>query len=100
MLSVLSGCLGESGLGNDSHLRNIFGIDIPKGLSSNRETSLSSNRETSFSSTLSTSRGTADYAWIRSRIHTGHSRLISSNGPTRGIRPYPLGGAIVSGPWA
>ena len=92
MLSVLSECLGESGLGNDSHLRNIFGIDIPKGLSSNRETSLSS--------TLSTSRGTVDYAWIRSRIHTGHSRLISSNGPTRGMRPCPLGGAIMSGPWA
>ena len=92
MLSILSGCLGESGLGNDSHLRNIFGIDIPKGLLSNRETSLPS--------TLSTSRGTADYAWIRSRIHTGHSRLISSNGPARGMRPCPLGGAIVSGPWA
>ena len=92
MLSVLSECLGESGLGNDSHLRNIFGIDIPKGLSSNRETSLSS--------TLSTSWGTVDYAWIRSRIHTGHSRLISLNGPTRGIRPCPLGGAIVSKPWA
>ena len=84
MLSVLSGCLGESGLGNDSHLRNIFGIDIPKGLLS----------------TLSTSRGTVDYAWIRLTRHIGHSRLISSNGPARGIRPCPLGGAIVSGPWA
>ena len=73
MLSVLSGCLGESGLGNDSHLCNIFSIDTPKGLSSNRERSLPS--------TLSTSRGMADYAWIRSKIHTGHSRLISSNGP-------------------
>ena len=92
MLSVLSGCLGESGLGNDSHLRNIFGIDIPKGLLSNRETSLLS--------TLSTSRGTVDYAWIRLTRHIGHSRLISSNGPARGIRPCPLGGAIVSGPWA
>ena len=89
MLSVLRGCLGESGLGNDSHLCNIFGIDIPKGLPSNRETSLPS--------TLSTSRGTVDYAWIRSRIHTGHSRLISSNGLARGMRPCPLGGAIVFG---
>ena len=92
MLSVLSGCLGESGLGNDSHLRNIFGIDIPKGLPSNRETRLSS--------TLSTSRGTANYTWIRPRIHTGYSRLISSNGLARGMRPCPLGGAIVSRPWA
>ena len=92
MLSVLSGCLGESGLGNDSHLRNIFDIDIPKGLPSNRETSLPS--------TLSTSQGTADYAWIRLTRHTGHSRLISSNGPARGMRPCPLGRAIASGPWA
>ena len=92
MLSVLNGYLGESGLGNDSHLRNMFGIDIPKGLLSNRETSLPS--------TLSTSRGTVDYTWIRSRIHTGHSRLISSNGPAQGMKPCPLGGAIVSGPWA
>ena len=37
MLSVLSGCLGESGMGNDSHLCNIFSIDIPKGLPSNRD---------------------------------------------------------------
>ena len=92
MLSVLSGCLGESGLGNNSHLRNIFDIDIPKGLSGNRETRLPS--------TLSTSRGTADYAWIRSTRHIGHSRLISSNGPAQGMRPCPLGGAIASGPWA
>ena len=35
MLSALSGCLGESGLGNDSYFRNIFGVDIPKGLPSN-----------------------------------------------------------------
>ena len=90
MLSVLSGCLGESGLGNDSHLHNIFGIDIPKGLQGNRETRLLS--------TLSTSRGTADYAWIRSTRPTGHSRLISSNGPVRGMRPCPLGGAITFGP--
>ena len=92
MLSVLSGCLGESGLGNNSHLRNIFGIDIPKGLLSNRETSLLS--------ILSTSQGTIDYAWIRSRRHIGHLRSTSSNGPARGIRPCPLGGAITSGPWA
>ena len=92
MLSVLSGCLGESGLGNNSHLRNIFGIDIPKGLPRNRVTRLPS--------TLSTSRGTADYAWIRLTRHTGHLRLISSNGPARGIRPCPFGGAIASRPWA
>ena len=92
MLSVLSGCLGESGLGNDSHLRNIFSIDIPKGLLGNQETRLPS--------TLSTSRGTTDYAWIRSTRHTGHSRLISSNGPARGMTPCPLGGAIASRPWA
>ena len=64
MLSTLSGCLGESGLGNDSHFRNILGIDIPKDLPSNREISLPI--------ILSTSRGTADYAWIRWRRHTGH----------------------------
>ena len=89
-LSVLSGCLGESGLRNDSHLRNIFGIDIPKGLQGNQETRLLS--------TLLTSRGTTDYAWIRSTRHTGHSRLISSNGPMRGMRPCPSGGAIAFGP--
>ena len=65
MLSVLSWCLVESGLGNDSHFRNIHGIDIPKDLPSNQETSLLS--------ILSASRGTTDYAWIRSRRHTGHS---------------------------
>ena len=74
ILSVLSGCLGESGLGNDSHFCDIFGIDIPKDLPSNRETSLPS--------ILSTSRGTIDYAWIRLRRHTGHLRLTSSNRPT------------------
>ena len=73
MLSVLNGCLGESALGNDSHCRNIFSIDIHKDLPS--------NRETSFPSILSTSRGTTDYAWIRLRRHTGHLRLTSSNGP-------------------
>ena len=92
MLSVLSGCLGESGLGNDSHLHNIFGIDIPNDLPSNRETSLPS--------ILSTSRGTVDYAWIRSRRHTGHLRLTFSNGPAPSMRPCPLGGAIVPGLWA
>ena len=92
MLSVLSGCLGESGLGNDSHLHNIFGIDIPNDLPSNRETSLPS--------IFSTSRGTANYAWIRSRRHTGHLRLTSSNGPAPGMRPCPLSGAIVPGLWA
>ena len=30
ILFVLSGCLGESGLGNDSHFRNIFGIILPR----------------------------------------------------------------------
>ena len=74
ILSILSGCLGESGFGNDSHFRNIFGIDIPKDLPSNRETSLPS--------ILSTSRGTIDYAWIRLRRHIGHLRLTSLNGPT------------------
>ena len=74
ILSVLSGCLGESGFGNDSHFRNIFSIDIPKDLPSNQETSLPS--------ILSTSRGTTNYAWIRLRRHTGHLRLTSSNGPT------------------
>ena len=73
ILSILSGCLGESGLGNDSHFRNIFGIDTPKDSPSYRETSLPS--------IFSTSRGMADYAWIRTRRHTGHLRLTSSNGP-------------------
>ena len=73
IFSVLSGCLGKSGLGNDSHFRNIFGIDIPKDLPSYRETSLPS--------ILCTSQGTTNYAWIRLRGHTGHLRLTSSNGP-------------------
>ena len=55
MLSILSGCLGENGLGNDSHFRNIFDIDIPKDMPSNRETSLPI--------ILSTSQGMADYAY-------------------------------------
>ena len=54
--------------------------------------------ETRLPSMLSTSRGTADYKWIRPRIHTGYSRLISLNGLAGGMRPGPLGGAIVSGP--
>ena len=69
-----------------------YGIDIPKDLPSNRETSLPS--------ILSTSRGTIDYAWIRLRRHTGHLRLTSSNRPTWGIKLCPWGGAIVLGPWA
>ena len=47
ILSILSGCLGESGLGNDSHFRNIFGIDTPKDSPSYRETSLPSIFSTS-----------------------------------------------------
>ena len=73
ILSVISGCLGESGLGNDSHFNNVFGIDTPKDSPSYRETTLPS--------IFSTSRGTTDYAWIRSRRHAGHLRLTSSNGP-------------------
>ena len=92
ILSVLSGCLGESGLRNDSHFRNIFSIDIPKDLPSNRETSLPS--------ILSTSQGTVDYAWIRLRRHIGHLRLTFLNRPVRGMRLCPWGGAIVLGPWA
>ena len=65
MLSMVSGILGESGLGNDSH------IDTPKDSPS--------YRETMSPSIFATSRGMADYAWIRSR-HTGHLRLPSSNG--------------------
>ena len=72
ILSILSRCLGESGLGNDSHFRNIFGINTPKDSSSYQETTLPS--------IFSTSRGTTDYAWIRSRRHAGHLRLTSSNG--------------------
>ena len=73
ILSVLSGCLGESGLGNDSHFSNMFGIDTPKDLPSYQETTLPS--------IFSTSQGMTDYAWIRSRRHAGHLRLTSSNGP-------------------
>ena len=73
ILSVISGCLGESGLGNDSHFNNVFGIDTPKDSPSYRETTLPS--------IFSTSWGTADYARIKSRRHAGHLRLISSNGP-------------------
>ena len=73
MLSMVSGLLGESGLGNDSHFSNMFGIDTPKDLPSYQETTLPS--------IFPTSRGTVDYAWIRSRRHVGHLRLTSSNGP-------------------
>ena len=30
MLSMVSGFLSESGLGNDSHFSNMFGINTPK----------------------------------------------------------------------
>ena len=72
MLSMVSGFLGESGLGNDSHFSNMFGIDTFKDLPS--------YRETMSPSIFATSRGTADYAWIRMRRHVGHLRLLSSNG--------------------
>ena len=71
MLSMVSGFLGESGLGNDSHFSNMFGIDTPKDLPSYRETMLPS--------IFATSQGTADYAWIRSRRHARHLILPSSN---------------------
>ena len=70
---MVSGFLGESGLGNDSHFNNMFGIDTPKDLPS--------YRETTSPSIFATSRGTTDYAWIRSMRHAGHLRLPSSNGP-------------------
>ena len=73
MLSMVSGFLSESGLGNDSHFSNMFGIDTPKDSPS--------YRETMSPSIFATSRGMADYAWIRSRRHAGHLRLPSSNGP-------------------
>ena len=73
MLSMVSGLLGESGLGNDSHFSNMFGIDTPKDSPSYRETMLPS--------IFATSRGTTNYAWIRSRRHAGNLRLPSSNGP-------------------
>ena len=38
MLSMVSGFLGESSLGNDSHFINMFSIDTPKDSSSYRET--------------------------------------------------------------
>ena len=73
MLSMVSGFLGESGLGNDSHFSNMFGIDTPKDSPSYRETmSLS---------IFATSRGMANYTWIRSKRHAGHLRLPSSNEP-------------------
>ena len=73
MLSMVSGFLGESSLGNDSHFINMFSIDTPKDSSS--------YRETMSPSIFATSRGLADYAWIRSRRHAGHLRLPSSNLP-------------------
>ena len=72
MPSMVSGFLGESGLGNDSYFSNMFGIDTPKDSPS--------YRETMSPSIFATSRGMADYAWIRSRRHTRHLRLPSSNG--------------------
>ena len=54
ILSVLSGCLGESGLGNDSHFSNMFGSDTPKDSSNYQETTLPS--------IFSTSWGMVDYA--------------------------------------
>ena len=71
MLSMVSGFLSESGLGNDSHFSNMFGINTPKDSPS--------YREIMSPSIFATSRGMANYAWIRSR-HTGHLRLPSSNG--------------------
>ena len=73
ILSVLSGCLRENGLGNDSHFSNMFSIDTPKDSPSYRETTLPS--------IFPTSQGTIDYAWIRWRRHVGPLRLTSSNGP-------------------
>ena len=72
MLSMVSGFLGESGLGNDSHFNNMFSIDTLKDLPS--------YRETMSPSIFATSRGMADYTWIRTRRHVGHLRLLSSNG--------------------
>ena len=71
---------------------NMFGIDTPKDLPSYRETMLPS--------IFATSRGTTDYAWIRTGRHVSHLRLLSLNGPVWSMRLGPCGDAIMFGPWA
>ena len=70
---------------------NMFGIDTPKDLPS--------YRETMSPSMFATSRGMADYAWIRTRRHASHLRLLSSNGPVWSMRLGSCGDAIMFGPW-
>ena len=70
---------------------NMFGIDTPKDLPS--------YWETMSPSIFATSWGMTDYAWIRTRRHASHLRLLSSNGPVWSMRLGSCGDAIMFGPW-
>ena len=72
MLLLVSGFLGESGFGNGSHFSRCARHRYFQGFAENIDAeqpriSMLSNRETVMLSRVTTSRGTADWVWVRTR---------------------------------
>ena len=69
---------------------DVLGIDIPKGLLSYLETVMSSM--------VTTSWGTVDWVWVRTRGDVSYLGSLCPNGPRGGMRPGPCDDAIMFGP--
>ena len=69
---------------------DVLDFDSPKGLPSYREFVMLSM--------VTTSRGTVDWVWVRTRGDVSLLRSLCPNGPRGGIRPGPCDDAIMSGP--
>ena len=69
---------------------DMLGIDTPKDLSSYRETVMMSM--------VTTSRGTVDWVWVRTRGDVSYLGSPCPNGPRGAMRPSPCDDAIMFGP--
>ena len=69
---------------------DVLGIDTPKGLLSYQEIVMLSM--------VTTSRGTVDWVWVRTRGDVSLLRSLCPNGPRGGIRTGPCDDAIMFGP--
>ena len=91
MLSMVSGFLGESGFGNDSHFsrytRRRYSQELAKLPRNN-------NAEHSHYFWM------VDRAWIRTRGNMSHLGSLCLNGPRWGMRLGPCDDDVMFGPWA
>ena len=69
---------------------DVLGIDTPKDLPSYRETVMPSM--------VTTSRGTVDWVWDRTRGDVNYMGSLCPNGPRGGMRPGSCDDAIMFGP--